>query len=185
VTVLDVDVVLRGSELDDRTEDETGIDPLVGRTGGAAVDNGGQVSDPQARSVWQHPPPRLAGHVWKPGLQVNGPWLEDEGLIGVEEIDDVVGALEGGRMVVVWMTVVVKAFPEVVITSVVVVVQIEAVCESELAGITKVWVVVLSDNVDHETPVVTVTIGNVVVVVAVDAYTPRYRISMRTESREL
>jgi hypothetical protein len=83
------------------------------------------------------------------------------------------------------MTVVVKAFPEVVITSVVVVVQIEAVCESELAGITKVWVVVLSDNVDHETPVVTVTIGNVVVVVAVDAYTPRYRISMRTESREL
>lgn len=66
-------------------------------------------------------------------------------------------------------------------TKVVVVVQIEAVCEPELAGITKVWVVVLSDNVDHEAPVVTVTIGNVVVVVAVDAYTPKYHISIETE----
>jgi hypothetical protein len=101
VTVLDVDVVLRDSVLDDRTEVDTGPDPLVGRTGGAAVDSGGQVNDPQARSVWQQPPPRLAGHVWNPGLQVNGPCPEDEGLIGVEEINDVVGALEGGRMVVV------------------------------------------------------------------------------------
>jgi hypothetical protein len=41
---------------------------------------------------------------------------------------------------------------------------------------------VLSDNVDHEAPVVTVTIGNVVVVVAVDAYTPRYYVSKETSS---
>jgi hypothetical protein len=185
VTVLDVDVVLRDSVLDDNAEVETGPDPLVGRTGGAAVDKGGQVNDPQARSVWQQPPPRLAGHVWKPGLQVNGPWPEDEGLIGVEEIGDVVGAVEGGRMVVVWTTVVVKAFPEVVTTNVVVVVQIEAVCEPELAGITNVWVVVLSDNVDHEAPVVTVTIGNVVVVVAVDTYTPDCHVSTRSKTQEI
>jgi hypothetical protein len=40
---------------------------------------------------------------------------------------------------------------------------------------------VLSDNVDHEAPVVTVTIGNVVVVVAVDAYMPKNHISIETE----
>ena len=39
----------------------------------------------------------------------------------------------------------------------------------------------LSDNVDHDAPVVTVTIGNVVVVVAVDAYIPGHRISIRTD----
>ena len=39
--------------------------------------------------------------------------------------------------------------------------------------------VVLSDNVGHDAPVVTVTIGSVVVVVAVDAYTPKYSISER------
>lgn len=77
------------------------------------------------------------------------------------------------------MTVVVMALPEVVITRVVVVVQIDPGCDEEPAGITKVLVVVLSDNVDHEAPVVTVTIGSVVVVVAVDAYTPGYYISER------
>jgi hypothetical protein len=41
-------------------------------------------------------------------------------------------------MVVVSTTVVVKAFPEDVTTRVVVVVQIEPGCESELAGMTKV-----------------------------------------------
>jgi hypothetical protein len=182
VTVLDVEVVLGDLVLDDNAGVETGPDPLVGRTGGAAVDSGGQVTEPQARSVWQHPPPRLAGHVWKPGLQVNGPWPEDEGLIGVAGINNVVDALEDGRMVVVSTTVVVKASPEDVTTRVVVVVQIEPGCEPELAGMTKVWVVVLSDNVDHEAPVVTVTIGNVVVVVAVDAYTPRYYVSKETSS---
>jgi hypothetical protein len=182
VTVLDVEVVLGDLVLDDNAGVETGPDPLVGRTGGAAVDSGGQVTEPQARSVWQHPPPRLAGHVWNPGLQVNGPWPEDEGLIGVAGINNVVDALEDGRMVVVSTTVVVKASPEDVTTRVVVVVQIEPGCEPELAGMTKVWVVVLSDNVDHEAPVVTVTIGNVVVVVAVDAYTPRYYVSKETSS---
>jgi len=136
--VFDVEVVLRDSVLDGRAEVETGPDPLVGRTGGAAVDNGGQVTEPQARSVWQQPPPRLAGHVWKPGLQVNGPWPEDEGLIGVSETDDVVDAPEDASMVVVSTIVVVKAFPELVTTRVVVVVQTEAVCEPELAGTTKV-----------------------------------------------
>ena len=39
--------------------------PLVGRTGAAAVavlESGGQLGEPQARSVGQHPPPTLAGH---------------------------------------------------------------------------------------------------------------------------
>jgi hypothetical protein len=36
----------------------------------------------------------------------------------------------------------------------------------------QVFVVVLSDAVDHIAPVVTVTAGSVVVIVAVDAYTP-------------
>lgn len=73
MTVLDVEVVRRDPVFDDNAEVETGPDPLVGKTGGAAVDNGGQVTEPQARLVWQQPPPRLAGHVWKPGLHVNGP----------------------------------------------------------------------------------------------------------------
>jgi hypothetical protein len=92
-------------------------EPLVGRTGGAAVDSAGQVCEPQARSVRQHPPPRLAGQVRKPGLQVNGPWPEDEGLIGVTT-----AALDDGKTVVVSTTVVVSVFPDVAITSVVVVV---------------------------------------------------------------
>lgn len=96
-----MEVVFRDSVLDDNAEVKTGPDPLVGKTGGAAVNKGGQVTEPQALSVWQQPPPRLAGHVWKPGLQVNGPWPEDEGLIGVSETDDVVDALGDGRMVVV------------------------------------------------------------------------------------
>ena len=96
-----MDVVLREVVLDGNAEVVTGPDPLVGRTGGAAVDKGGQATEPQARSVWQQPPPRLAGHVRNPGLQVNGPWPEDEGLTGVEGADVVVDALEGGRMVVV------------------------------------------------------------------------------------
>ena len=61
--VVRVDVRVRDEELDIDVEVETDPDPLVGRTGGAAVDNGGQVTEPQARSVWQQPPPRLAGHV--------------------------------------------------------------------------------------------------------------------------
>jgi len=44
---------------------------------------------------------------------------------------------------------------------------------------------VLSDNVDHETPVVTVTIGNVVVVVAVDAYMPGCHIRKSKPSRSV
>lgn len=172
-------MVLRVSVVDDNAEVETGPVPLVGKTGGAAVDSGGQVREPQARSVGQQPPPRLAGHVWKPGLHVSGPWPEDEELVRVEEVNDVVDAAEDARIVVFSTTVVVMAFPEVVTTKVVVVVQIEPGCDVELAGMTKVSVVVLSDNVDHEAPVVTVTIGSVVVVVAVDAYTPIYCISER------
>jgi len=37
----------------------------MGATAGAvlvAVESGGQLGDPQARSVGQHPPPKLAGH---------------------------------------------------------------------------------------------------------------------------
>ena len=49
MTVLDGDVVVRvdvrvrDEELDIDVEVETDPDPLVGRTGGAAVDSGGQV----------------------------------------------------------------------------------------------------------------------------------------------
>lgn len=38
----------------------------------------------------------------------------------------------------------------------------------------------LSDNVDQEAPVVTVIVGSVVVVVAVDAYTPSSCVSNRS-----
>lgn len=71
---------------------ETGVipdpEPLVGSTGGAAVDNGGHVSEPQARSVGQQPPPRLAGQVRKPVLQVNGPWPVGEYLLVDSEFID-------------------------------------------------------------------------------------------------
>lgn len=42
----------------------------------------------------------------------------------------------------------------------------------------------LSDNVDHEAPVVTVTIGNVVVVVAVDAYMPGCHIRREAKDQD-
>ena len=58
-----------------------------------------------------------------------------------------------------------------VIIKVVVTVRTESSFEAELWVTTKVLVVVLSDNVDQEAPVVIVTMGRVVVVVAVEAYT--------------
>jgi hypothetical protein len=50
---------------------------LVGRTGGSGValedvESAGQLAEPQARSVGQQPPPRLAGHERKPVEHVRG-----------------------------------------------------------------------------------------------------------------
>lgn len=50
------------------------VTSLVGRTGGDAVAvvvvDSGHAALPHSRSVWQHPPPRDAGHVLNPEAQV-------------------------------------------------------------------------------------------------------------------
>lgn len=72
--------MLRVDEGPSVVADESAL--LVGRTGGAAppvalldVDEAlaGHSADPQARSVGQHPPPKLAGQDLKPVLQVSVP----------------------------------------------------------------------------------------------------------------
>jgi hypothetical protein len=52
------------------------------------VERGGQrPPEPQARPLWQHPPPREAGQEWYPEEQPRGLWVAielDVGRIGVE-----------------------------------------------------------------------------------------------------
>lgn len=77
--------------------------PEVGRTGAAAVavgvvESGGQLGEPQARSVGQQPPPRLWGQDWKPGVQLRGLWTMMGAVVGVSMIEgglEVVGVAEG------------------------------------------------------------------------------------------
>lgn len=144
-------------------------DTLVGRTGAAAVpvlDIGGQVGEPQARSVGQQPPPKLDGQVWYPVVQLCCPCTIN--------VDDGAGFVEGVT-VIVWMTVVAAALVEGYTIMVVVTVCTDKGFGTDAAVITSVIVVVEyveAGMLEIVVPAVTVATGRVVVVICVPTRIP-------------
>lgn len=161
--------------------DEDEVLSLVGRIGADAVfvvvvvveidvevevERAGQVTEPQARSVGQQPPPKVAGQDWKPELQVRD-------LVIIEVVVAVEAVVVLGVITTTWVTVVVEPGSEEGVTiRVVVIVWTGAGTEAADTRETVVVVVRGEETEVEDSTDVMVATGRVVRDVAVPATTP-------------